>query len=200
MSGLDHLLAKSLDETIRENLGSNTAKKIENRLFEKFGISLTQGMEQFDKVDLVLREFFGKGADGLERKCFENIFQTKSKTKGNWYTITDPTVTGIILEAFGDPDKKKVLETVAGTPKITQEILEECDIPQTTGYRLVNNLVNDGLLYKSGEIARENKKINKYVCVFYNLRINIIKNKVSVDVQLTDSEQKQSSILKTIKI
>ncbi|WP_225866895.1 hypothetical protein [Nitrosopumilus zosterae] len=62
MSGLDHLLAKSLNEIIEKNLGAKTVKKIDDRLFEKFGLSITQAIEEFDKLDLVLREFFGKGA------------------------------------------------------------------------------------------------------------------------------------------
>ena len=53
-------------------------KKIEDRLFEKYGISFAQSIENFDKLDLVLREFFGKGTDGL-RENFETIFQSKSK-------------------------------------------------------------------------------------------------------------------------
>ena len=79
MVGFDHLLAKSLNEIVKENLGVKTSKKIEDRLFEKFGISLTQSIEEFDKLDLVLREFFGKGADGLERNFFKDLVSNKFK-------------------------------------------------------------------------------------------------------------------------
>ena len=64
MGGLDHFLAQSLESIIRENLGRRTVRKLEKRLFEKHGISLTESIEQFHKLDSVLREFFGKGADG----------------------------------------------------------------------------------------------------------------------------------------
>ena len=40
MVGFDHLLAKALNENIHKNLGDKTTAKIEDRLFEKFGLSL----------------------------------------------------------------------------------------------------------------------------------------------------------------
>ena len=49
MGGLDRLLAKSLGSTIRNNLGEKTTEKIEQRLVEKYGITITQGIEQFQK-------------------------------------------------------------------------------------------------------------------------------------------------------
>ena len=55
MPGLDHIIAKSLNNIIKENLGVKTIQKIENRLFEKYGISWNQSLEEFEKLDFVLR-------------------------------------------------------------------------------------------------------------------------------------------------
>ena len=199
MSGLDHLLVKSLNEIIEKNLGAKTVKKIDDRLFEKFGISLTQSIEEFDKLDLVLREFFGKGADGIERKIFENIFKSNSKkSKDQWYTLSDTYVNTIILQAYGDMEKKKIIESVSESPKIINDILKDCQLPRTSGYRKINSLIDDGLIYQSDQIIVDNKKINKYACAFTNLKINIEKNKLTVDVQLSASDIAQSSIFQTI--
>ena len=201
MSGLDRLLVKSLTEVIEKNLGSKTVKKIDDRLFEKFGISLTQSIEEFDKLDLVLREFFGKGADGIEKKIFENIFQTKSKKSNDqWYTLSDSYVNTVILQAYGDMEKKKIIESVSESPKIINDILKDCGLPRTSGYRKINSLIDDGLIYQSDQIIVDNKKINKYACAFTNLKINIEKNKLSVDVQLSESDIAKSSIFQIIAI
>ena len=56
MSGFDHIIAKSLNDIIKENLGIKTVQKIENRLFEKYGISWTPALEEFEKIDFVLKE------------------------------------------------------------------------------------------------------------------------------------------------
>ncbi|KAF6247419.1 hypothetical protein C6990_02840 [Nitrosopumilus sp. b3] len=199
MSGFDRLLVISLTEIIEKNLGSKTVKKIDDRLFEKFGISLIQSIEEFDKLDLVLREFFGKGADGIEKKIFENIFQTKSKkSKDPWYTLSDSYVNEIILQAYGDMEKKKIIESVSESPKIINDILKDCQLPRTSGYRKINSLIDDGLIYQSDQIIVDNKKINKYACAFTNLKINIEKNKLTVDVQLSESDIAKSSIFQII--
>src|SRR5437879_10635594 len=91
MSGLDTLIAKSLDLTIKENLGKSTLQKVEQRLFEKYGINLTQSIEDFAKLDNILREFFGDGAEVLEKQFLENIV-TMEETKNNepnWVAIED---------------------------------------------------------------------------------------------------------------
>ena len=200
MVGFDHLLATALNENIHKNLGPKTTAKIADRLFEKFGLSLTQSIEEFEKFDLVLREFFGRGADDLEQKMFKDIIEIKSKkSKGNWQKITNPNIARIILEAVGDQEKKKILETTADTPKIVADIVKDVSIPQTSGYRKINSLINGGLLVQSGYIMKDNKKISKYVCIFDNLKINIEKEKVIVDIQLTQQEQQNSSILEIIQ-
>ena len=160
MGGFDRLLAKSLDETIRHNLGEKTTQKIEERLFEKYGLTLTQSIEQFQKIDAVLREFFGAGADGLESKFLQNICKVKTKTKGNnWFTIDDSKISQVILESFGDDDKSSIINSVIDEQKIISEILEHCKIPQTSGYRKINQLIEDGILIPSGfETSNDNDK------------------------------------------
>lgn len=200
MAGTDHLFAKSLIDIIKNDLGSKTIKKIEGRLFEKFGLSLTQSIEEFNTLDLVLREFFGKGADAIERKFFEKIFTVKSKKSNDpWYTLSDTYVNSVILETCGDLDKRKILESVSETPKIINDILKYCDLPRTSGYRKINNLIDSGLLLKTGYIEVDNKKINEYLCIFSNLKINIEKSKMTIDIQFTESEQLRSPILQSMQ-
>lgn len=185
MAGLDRLLAKSLDLTIRENLGDKTVQKIEERLFEKYGISLTQSIEQFQKLDAVLREFFGAGADGLEQRFLNNICEVKSVNNEHWVQIENPELTKIILESFGDDDKKKILATLNEEPMLISQILDICKIPQTSGYRKVNSLIEGGLLVPAGfVITPDGKRVTKYLSIFDNIRIDIIKNKISVSLHL----------------
>jgi DNA-binding transcriptional ArsR family regulator len=185
MAGLDRLLAKSLDLTIRENLGDKTVQKIEERLFEKYGISLAQSIEQFQKLDAVLREFFGAGADGLEQRFLKNVCEVKSVNDEHWVQIENPELTKIILESFGDDDKKKILATLNEEPMLISQILDICKIPQTSGYRKINSLIEGGLLVPAGfVITPDGKRVTKYLSIFDNIRIDIVKNKISVSLHL----------------
>lgn len=201
MPGFDHIIAKSLSEVIEKNLGIKTIQKIEQRLFEKYGMSWNQSLEEFEKIDFVLKELFGNaGAKGLEHRFCESIFDAKTKkTNDNWITISDPSINSIIIQTFGDLEKKKIIEAVIVTPKIIYEIIKECDLPQTSGYRKINQLIYDGFLIPIEFEIKENKKIFKYICVFKNLKIEINSNKINASVQLNDSQQEQCSILRAMK-
>lgn len=195
MAGLDRLLAKSLDAIIRENLGDKTIQKIEGRLFEKHGISLTQSIEQFQKLDAVLREFFGAGADGLEQRFFKSVCDLKVVNGENWIMIDNPALTKIILESFGDDDKKKIQSTLNGESLIISQIIEKCAIPQTSGYRKINSLIDDGLLIPAGHIStNDGKRVTKYRSIFDNIKIDIIKNKITVTLHLTKEDLGSSSV------
>lgn len=197
MSGFDSLIGKSLVYIIKKNLGQSMLEKIENRIFEKFGTNLTQVSNDFLKLDFILREFFGDDAERLERQLLQHIIsvqQSKIDDK-EWVTIDDLHINKIILEAIGDDDKKNILNAVLDKPRIISEILEICKIPQTSGYRKVNNLIENGLLIIHGhESSGDGRIINKYQPIFDNIQIHVEKNKVVVQVQLTKEYLDNSSI------
>ena len=197
MPGLDALIGKSLVHIIRKNLGQSTLEKIENRAYEKFGINLTQISNDFPKLDLILREFFGDGAKGLERQLLQHIISVEQDkiVRKEWVTIEDSQINGIILEAIGDDDKKNILNAVIDKPRVISEILEMCKIPQTSGYRKVNNMIQNGLLMTNGhEITSDGRTINKYQTVFDNIQIHVEKDKMIVQIQLTRKYLNNSSI------
>jgi DNA integrity scanning protein DisA with diadenylate cyclase activity len=196
MTGLDKLFAKSLESVIREDLGSRTVQKIENRLFEKFGITLADSIEQFQKLDSILREFFGAAADGLEQKFLNSICNVKSNADESWIVIDNSVLTGVILSSFGDDDKKKILNALNDNSLITSQIIDLCNIAQTFGYRKINSLIADGLLVPSGYITTsDGKKVSKYRSLFDNIKIDIVKNKITISLRLTKKDVQESTIL-----
>ena len=209
MGGLDHFLSQSLESEIKKNLGKNAIHKIEKRLFEKYGLSFTQSIKEFQKLDSVLREFFGAGADGIEEECFKNICSLKNNIDNNkkrtkstkiestkWIIIKDPILTESILDVVGDSDKKRIFESVMDESKTVYDIISKCNIPQTSGYRKINSLIKNGLLSISGHIeTHDGKKVNKYKSTFQNMRINVIKNEITISIQLNGQNVTDSSIL-----
>jgi hypothetical protein len=198
MPGLDSLIAKSLSVTIRDNLGERTLHKVEQRIFERHGINLTQAIEDFTKLDGVLKEFFGDGAEGLEKQFMKNMVTIQSPTnqEGEWITIEDSNLASIILKALGDDDKNKILNAVLGKSLITSDILFVCQIPQTSGYRKVNSLIENGLLVTDGyDTLSDGKTVTRYRSLFENVQINIVQNKITVKIQVQEKSIKSSSII-----
>ncbi|MCI4433155.1 MAG: transcriptional regulator [Nitrosopumilus sp.] len=200
-NSLDNLLAPSLRKSIEVNLGKSTLNKIEQRLMERHGLGIVQAIKDFNKFDSVLREFFGAGADGLETKFLQNIIDLKQQKKGtdNWIVIYDQNLAKIFLESFADEDKKAIIGTILDTPLIIADILEHCKVPQTSGYRKINALIDNGLLISNGyEVATDGKKIKKYETIFDNVKMDIEKNNVVVKIQLKKSSLNESTILQII--
>lgn len=200
-NSLDNLLATSLRKSIEQNLGKSTLNKIEQRLMERHGMGVAQAIKDFYKFDSVLREFFGSGADGLEAKFLQNIIDLKQQKKesDNWITVQDQDLAKTFLESFADEDKKAIIGTVLDNSLIIADILEQCKVPQTSGYRKINQLIDNGLLISNGfELSSDGKKIKKYETVFDNVKMDIIKNVIIVKIQLKKNSFSQSSILQVI--
>lgn len=200
MTEIDTFFASSLEKMICDNLGNTTYHSIQNRLFEKYGISITQSIKEFTKLDSVLREFFGSGAEGLEKKFMERICSIKSKQDriDNRFTISDPVLSQTILKAFGDDEMSKILNASIGEPWTITEILEKLHIPTTSGYRKINFLIENGLLVKSGQDFTSNRRaVDKYKSLFDNVNIDF-NNKITVNVQFTQEVIASSTVLQTI--
>ena len=201
MSGLDTLISKSLEGIIKDNLGQQTFEKIEQRIFEKHGMPLSQAVQDFGKLDSVLTEFFGNGAYGIEKQILDKIV-TMTKTSNEekkWFTIEDPILTKLILESFGDDDKKNILNAVIDEPRIISDILEISNIPQTSGYRKINTLIQNGMLIPNGSaLTHDGKKVTKYKSIFENIKIEIEKNRVTVKVLPTNESFAKSMAMKLV--
>jgi predicted DNA-binding ArsR family transcriptional regulator len=117
----------------------------------------------------------------------KNIITQESKAQNSsWITIQDPSYVKLIFDALGDKDKQKILNTVLDAPRIISEILQIAEIPQTSGYRKVNSLIDNGLLIVQGYFTtHDGKKVNKYRTIFENIEINIEKNSIVIKILLT---------------
>ncbi len=202
-NGLDNLLVNSLRKSIEENLGKETLNKIEQRLLERHGLGLVQAIKDFHKLDSVLREFFGADADRLEQKFLKNIvsIEKSKQSHSNWIQIKDQELSKIFLESFADSDKRLIIGSVMDESLIISDITKKCQIPQTSGYRKINFLINNGLLVSSGfEFTQDGKKVKKYETIIDNVIMEIVKNSVSVKIKLKKSLLNESSILQTVQI
>jgi len=201
MTGLDLLIAKSLKDIVKDNLGNATFDRIEKRLFERHGIGFTQAVEDFGKLDHVLREFFGGGAEGIERKIIEKIvvLEKSKHDEQKWITLEDSRLVELMLKSLGDEDKKNIINAVIGESKIISDILEISKIPQTSGYRKINSLIDDGMLIPQGFVTtHDGKRVTKYRAIFENIVISLEKNRIVVKVQPTQESLKNSHIMQIV--
>jgi len=202
MSGVDNIESKSAGTAITDNLGEKTLQKIEKRLFEKYGIPLSQAVEDFPKLDSVLRELFGLAAMALEKTILNNIctLENSKEMDKEWLTIKDQFLIRAILEALCNKEKKKILTSMINTPHLIIEILDMCNVSQNNGFKIIDEMMRDGLIMECGFMTTaDGRKISKYIVIFKDVKKDIINNKVVIKVKICNEALTVSNIVPLIR-
>lgn len=202
MGGFDYLIANLFREEIESYLGKNVTKKVEKRLYEKYGITITQSMNDFEKFDDILKEIFGGGAKGMIRSILNSLcsFKRNAGKKDSLVTIHDPKITEMVLDMLGDRDYRKILDMLIGKSLIPHEILKRTGIPQASAYRKIDALVRAGLLVEDGKVllSETGRPAIRLTTLYRGLDMNIVKNRVTVEVKLSKNMLYKSTILCTL--
>jgi hypothetical protein len=177
-SALDRLLGQSLESMIREKLGQKTCEKIETRLHQRYSMDLAASIDDFHALDATLREFFASGADAIEEDFANRLISINTPAKGrHWLSIANEELAELIVATYGDRDKRIILEVAFNKPSVILDILETARIPKSSGYRLINQLVEMGFLTEQGYAeSSDGKKVNKYTALFEKVNIEIDTN------------------------
>ena len=137
---------------------------------------MTRGL--YHKVHILLIIFIQSISD-MEKLVYGN--------HAKLVTIKDKYIISLILHSYADEDKKKILNATANKPRIILDIISACKLPQTSSYRKINSLIKNGLLIPNGEIPRKYGKIvTKYISLFENLEISIVKNDISIKAKFSE--------------
>ena len=109
----------------------------------------------------------------------------KVKSDKSWVVLEDKKLVEKILKSMGDEDKKNVVTSVIQEPRTIPDMIKISKIPQTSGYRKINALIDDGLLIPQGYVTTsDGKKIMRYGAIFDDLKITLDKNKVVVSAHM----------------
>ena len=107
------------------------------------------------------------------------------KSDNSWVVLENQKLVEKILKSMGDEDKKSIFTSVIQEPRTIPDIIKISKIPQTSGYRKINALIDDGLLIPQGYLtASDGKKTMQYGAIFDDLKIMLDKNKVVVSVHM----------------
>jgi hypothetical protein len=182
-SALDRLLGQALESMIREKLGQKTCEKIEARLRQRYNLDLPASINDFYTLDATLREFFGSGADAIEEDFANRLISINTPAKGRpWITIANKDLAELILATYGDKEKRIILEVAFNRPSVILDLLETTGIPKSSGYRLINQLVDEGLLTEHGYAeSSDGKKVSKYTSLFEKVTIELDTNGLIFD-------------------
>ena len=197
MAGIDRLIAASLSSEIKKNLDLDILKKVERELFLQHGMSIKLSIEHFEKFSSILRKNSSIDVNKFEKECIEKILKIKKSGEKYSVTIIDLDLKNLILELFGDIESRKIISSLLENEYIIPQILKESKVPKTSGYRKIENLILNGLFIESGKVLSESKKISKLQCIFEEIKIDIKKEKSTVNGIVNEKMFEKSTSMKS---
>lgn len=180
MPGIDRLISSSLTHIIKNKLNSDVLKNLERKLFLEHGMSIKISIENFGKFDKTLKSISDSDVKKFENECIDQVIKIKKLDNVYSVKIIDQKLINLILESIGDQETRRILNCLFDNELTIPQILDESKVPKTSGYRKIENLIINGLIFESGKISNESRMIFKYKCIFDEIKIVMKKNVVII--------------------
>lgn len=165
-----------------DTLDKETLCKIEQKLLERYDIDLRQAIENNSKLGVVLGELLADDSLDFIKNIKDgtiNHIEIEAKLHQP-VTAAGEEFTKIILESYGDKQKRMILCALDGKALTFQEIVRDSHVPLASCYRKIQSLVQQGLLVKTGSINSRKELVTKYRRKFEQLRIDIEGGKIII--------------------
>ena len=180
MTGIDRLISTSLSDVIKKKLEKDDLKNLERTLFLKHGMSIKLSIEHFQNFTKILKSVINVNEKKFVSECIYGIIKIKKTDRGYKIRIIEEELIDLILQVCGDSETRKIIGCVFSKELTIPQILNECKVPKTSGYRKIENLIINGFILETGKVLSESKRISKYRCVFDEIKIEIQKNNVII--------------------
>ena len=108
MPGVDRFLSESLEIAIKKNLKAEAEYQMKKTMFEKFGISIRQSIEDIEKLHQVRKELLGESDYSPLKKYLSKICTFRKSDDGKYYIITilDDFLKRKLMDTIGDDESR----------------------------------------------------------------------------------------------
>ncbi len=200
------MLSQHIKKILETQLGKKIASKIKQELHLWYQIDLDDAVTQFEKLDRVLTEIYGKSsAKSLEKRFLKLIIDANSiKNRSYQYqtiTVTEPQLVQTVLTVIEDESFRKIFRVMTKGDLSFEKILEISDIGLTraSAYRKMESLVKTGLIMETGYIMGDNgRKVKTYKKTFDGIDIRLNRGAVSLMMTINNETFQDSVILNTV--
>ncbi|MEW6587983.1 MAG: hypothetical protein AB1299_02330 [Thermoproteota archaeon] len=197
MNSLDILLNKAILQSIQNAIDKEKLRRIELQLHEQ-GFEISEMLSRFGQLRRKLFEF-GQDFKKIEDRILRDFLTTEEHSSEIWLVITNKVLTELILKTFADEDKKLILDFTRNNSETIPKILSLCNLPNTSGYRKVKQLIDDGFVIPTGMAETfEGRRTLLYRSIIQKVQIYINKNDVITKILVPKEILNSSLIVKTI--
>jgi hypothetical protein len=185
--------------TVKKEISAKDLEDIELQLRDS-GMQMTEIFYKFPEMKKSLLRF----TDDL--KIIEDeilkdflVVEKCSETSEIWLVIKNQYLTELILKTFADRDKKAIMDLIRDEPETIPKILERCKIPNTSGYRKMNQLIDEKMVTATGLAETfEGKRAILYKSIIQSIQIIISGNDLAVKISVDHETLGSSEIIRTI--
>lgn len=197
MNSLDILLNKAILQSIQNAIDKEKLRRIELQLHEQ-GFEISEILSKFGQLRWKLFEF-EQDFKKIEDRILKDFLVREEHFSETWLVINNKVLTELILKTFADEDKKMILDFTRNSSETIPKILNLCNLPNTSGYRKVKQLIDDGFVIPTGMAETfEGRRALLYRSIIQKVQVYINKNDVIAKILVPKEILNSSLIVKTI--
>lgn len=199
MQGLDILLTKAIIQSIQGKLDHDRIQNINKKLEVDHGLKFEDIFNKYDDMKSSLNQFEIELRD-IEDNVLRNFLTIEKTVKNDtWVLVRDNHLAEMILKTFADGDKKMILDFTRDQPETVPRILSLCNLPNTSGYRKMNQLINEGFIVPVGLAESfEGKRAILYKSLIQKIQITINKDSVLTAILVPKETLRSSQVINTV--
>lgn len=200
MEGLDTLLLRSILHSVQEELAAEKMQHIEQKLQQEYGLGFVEMFNRFDKVRNTMYEF-ESDLKNIEDKVLRDFLSVDKDSNSSdlWLVIRNKHLAELVLKTFADEDKKLILDRTREKSETIPNLLTQCNLPNTSGYRKVKQLIDDGFIIPVGLAESfEGKRAILYESAIQKIQISINKERVITSILISKEDLVSSRVINTI--
>lgn len=199
MRGLDEILVNAIMQTVKKEISSKDFEGMEQQL-QNHGMHVTDMFYRFPEMKKSLFHFTNE-LKIIEDKILKNflVIEQDPETSEIWLVIKNQHLTELILKSYADEEKKAIMDLIRDTPETIPKILERCKIPNTSGYRKMNQLIDEKMVVTTGLAETfEGKRAILYKSIIQKMQILINANEIIAKILVDQETLDSSEIIRTI--
>ena len=199
MQGLDILLTKAIIQSIQGKLDYDKIQNINKKLEADHGLKFEEIFNKYDDMKSSLNQFETELKD-IEDNVLRNFLTIEKTVKNDtWVLVRDNYLAEMILKTFADLDKKMILDFMRDQPETIPRVLSLCNLPNTSGYRKMNQLINEGFIVPVGLAESfEGKRAILYKSLIQKIQITINKDSVLTAILVPKETLRSSQVINTV--
>lgn len=199
MQGLDILLTKAIVQSIQDRLDVEKIQNMNKKLETDHGLKFEEIFNKYDDMRSSLHQF-ETDLKNIEDNILRNFLTIEKTIKNDtWILVRDKHLAEMILKTFADGDKKMILDLTRDQSETVPRVLSLCNLPNTSGYRKMNQLIDEGFVVPVGLAESfEGKRAILYKSLIQKIQITINRDNILTAILVPKETLRSSQVINTV--